>query len=59
PAKPTRQHQRIKKRGTVNINLEIKSEIREKLLVIAIEEDRSVSSVIRQIIKKHLGQTGK
>ena len=49
---------RISKRGKVAINFDVEPELWEKLRKLAIQEDRSISAVLRRIVLHHFADAG-
>jgi predicted transcriptional regulator len=52
------KQKRITERGCVLINFEIAPDLHDKLRELAILEDRTISAVLRRLIKQHLSQAG-
>ena len=51
PKKSTQK--RLTERGRILINFEIEPESHDKLRELAIEEERTISAILRRLIRKH------
>ena len=49
------EQKRLNTRGKILINFEVTPEMHDKLRALAIEEDRTISAILRRIIKRHFG----
>jgi len=53
--KETKQ-KRLSERGKVAINFELNPELYEKLRKVALEEDRTISAIVRRAIKAYVAK---